>query len=94
MTDKQTFKEEVQSYYGGPEVTGRREPRRRGQLTQEFLAWEIYTDPATLSRKLSGVQRLTGKDVRDIGSALIYLGRIKRRKQLQRLFDLGGYTPT
>lgn len=91
MTDKQTFKEEVQSYYGGPEVTGRRVPRRRGQLTQELLAWEMYTDAATLSRKLSGVQHLTGKDVHDLGSALIYLGRIKRRKQLQRLFDPASY---
>lgn len=92
MADLKAFKEEVQSYYGGPEVTGRREPRRRGQLTQELLAWEMYTDAATLSRKLSGVQRLTSKDILDIGSTLIYLGRIKRRTQLLRLFELGGYS--
>lgn len=84
-SDLQTFKEEVQSYYGWPEVTCRRD-KRRGPLTQELLAWEMYTDAATLSRKLSGAQRVTGKDVQDIGAALVYLGRITRRTQLQHLF--------
>src|SRR3989442_7466198 len=92
MADLKAFKEEVQSYSGWPEVTGRRVPRRRGQITQDLLAWEIHTDAAALSRKLNGKERLTNYDVRDIGSVLIYLGRIKRRKQLQRLFDLAGYT--
>src|SRR5437867_1658795 len=91
MADLKAFKEEVQTYCGWPEVTCRRDGRR-GQLTQELLAWEMYSNTATLSRKLNGKEPLTGEDVRGIGSVLIYLRRIKRRKQLLRLFDLGGYT--
>jgi hypothetical protein len=91
MVDLKAFKEEVQSYFGWPEVTGRRDGRR-GQLTQEFLAREMYSNAATLSRKLSGKEPLTGEDVRGIGSVLIYLRRITRRKQLLHLFDLAGYT--
>jgi hypothetical protein len=95
MTDLKAFKKEVESYFGGSDVTSRRDdPRRRDQPTQRFLAHEMYTDPATLNRKLNGTskQYLTGPEVRDIGSILIYWKRITRRKQLQHLFEHVGYT--
>jgi tetratricopeptide (TPR) repeat protein len=91
MSDRQTFHEEVRSYFDRSTVTTRRVPRRRSKPTQDLLAYELYIAKATLSRKLRSVYPVTEQDVRGIGATLIYWKRITRRSQLHRLFSLGGY---
>ena len=68
MVDKEAFVKEVRAYLDRAVVTDKRTGRQL-EPTQKLL-WD--TDPATISRKLSNPESLTGKDVRAICATLIY----------------------